>query len=193
MGDEEAIYFLNAVFKGLFLPQLDMDGPPPQIKWKVSHLSSIRWGCKHTMKSWHERDLGRQENWTCSYLYGHHEQHLHGDPVKLVKAAPRHRLSQAFVDAPTGLVDTERQRHSDWHSGTGSRSVRLADGDLVRLSDKACGKADRDVSPISQKIYGRNILCSKTAAWESGNNNRMIQNRALMAKQERLTCLPPTI
>ena len=164
MGDEEAIYLLNSVFKGLFSQQLDMDGPPPQIKLNVLRniYAPYAEGANTQWSLW--KGFGRQENWTCSYLYGHHGQHLHGDPVKLVKAAPRPRLSQAFVDAPTGLVDTEIIQIDTVGQEVGLSGSMM--GDLVRLRDKACGKADRDVSPISQKIYGRNILCSNTAAWE---------------------------
>ena len=37
------------------------------------------------------------------YLYGDHRQDLHGDPIKLVEAAPGSRLGQALVDISTGL------------------------------------------------------------------------------------------
>ena len=49
------------------------------------------------------------------YLYSHHRQHLHGDSVELIKAAPSPCLSQAFVDVPTGLV---RQKAAKTNSQT---------------------------------------------------------------------------
>lgn len=39
-----------------------------------------------------------------------------------------------------------------------SLSGWLAGGDPVRLTDKACGEADTDVSPIRQKIYGKTFI-----------------------------------
>lgn len=48
----------------------------------------------------------------------------------------------------------ERDRYSDGDKGTRSQSVRLTGGNPVRMTDKACGEVDRDVSPITQKIYG---------------------------------------
>lgn len=46
------------------------------------------------------------------YLYSHYRQHLHWDPVELIKAAPSPCLSQAFVDVPTGLVkQKDKQLH----------------------------------------------------------------------------------
>lgn len=56
-----------------------------------------------------------------------------------------------------------RDRYSDGHSGTGSRSVKLTGGDLVRLTDKECDEADREISPIRQKIYGKTFMADITA------------------------------
>lgn len=44
------------------------------------------------------------------YLHSDHRQDLHGDPVKLVKAAPGSRLGEALVDVSTGLQKERRVR-----------------------------------------------------------------------------------
>lgn len=115
IGDEEAIYFGGDVFKGLFSPQLDLDKTTSQMRRKVTFHPpgvKIHTSCHHNdVLTWKGfREQLRRRYWICSYLYGHHGQHLHRDPVKFIKATPCPRLSQAFVDVPTGLVDRERQR-----------------------------------------------------------------------------------
>lgn len=58
------------------------------------------------------------------YLYSHHRQHLHRDPVELIKAAPSPCLSQAFVDVPTGLIRQKEAKTVKWQCSEKQKYIK---------------------------------------------------------------------